>query len=51
MQSKTLRLLYKVAMQQVQQDNPNGLRSQDEMIQALKHVMGEKNYQQLAGGR
>jgi tetratricopeptide (TPR) repeat protein len=51
MQSKTLRLLYKVAVQQVQQDNPNGFKSQDEMVQALQHVMGERNYKQLAGGR
>lgn len=47
---QTLQNLYRVAFKQIQQLHPQGFTSQDEMILALRQLMGDNNYQQLAAG-
>mmetsp|Transcript_2559 Transcript_2559/g.3617 ORF Transcript_2559/g.3617 Transcript_2559/m.3617 type:complete len:299 (-) Transcript_2559:36-932(-) len=51
MEVKTLKLLYRVAMSEVQTSNPNGFASQQEMILALQKAMGLENYSKLASLR
>ena len=45
---KTLKMLYRVAMNLVQEENPQGFKSQNDIVAALQEVVGVDNYKRLA---
>jgi Tfp pilus assembly protein PilF len=48
MQLKSLKNLDSVAIKQVQMETPQGFASREEMVEALQHIMGSNNFNQLA---